>query len=49
VYTLLQAGLVEIVRPGGKPVALPSTSLPVNMPTENRPLIKRLIDRLRSI
>ena len=49
VYTLLQAGLVEIVRPDGQPVALPSASLPVNKPTENRPLIKRLIDRIRSI
>jgi hypothetical protein len=49
VYTLLQAGLVEIVRPGGQPVALPGASLPVNKPTENRPLIKRLIDRIRSI
>ena len=49
VYTLLQAGLVEIIRPDGMPVALPGQTLPVNKPKENRPLIKRLIDRIRSI
>lgn len=49
VYTLLQAGLVEIIRPNGMPVALPGKSLPVNKPKENRPLIQRLIERIRSI
>ena len=49
VYTLLQAGLVELIRPDGLPVALPGQALPVNKPKENRPLIKRLIDRIRSI
>lgn len=49
VYTLLQAGLVEIIRLDGMPVALPGQALPVNKPKENRPLIKRLIDRIRSI
>ncbi len=49
VYTLLQAGLVEIVRPDGLPVAIPGTSLPVKNPEANRSLVKRLIDRIRSI
>lgn len=49
VYTLLQAGLVEIIRPDGMPVALASDSLPVKNPKENKSLIKRLIDRIRSI
>jgi len=49
VYTLLQAGLVEIVRPDGLPVAIPGASLPVKNPEANRSLVKRLIDRIRSI
>lgn len=49
VYTLLQAGLVEIIRPDGLPVALPSNTLPVKNPKEHKSLIKRLIDRIRSI
>ena len=49
VFTLLQAGLVEFVRPGGLPVAIPGRNLPVKNPKQNRSLIKRLIDRIRSI
>jgi len=49
VYTLLQAGLVEIVRPAGLPVAIPGAALPVKNPEANRSLVKRLIDRIRSI
>jgi len=49
VYTLLQAGLVEIIRPDGMPVALPGQSLPVNKPKREPPLDQRLIDRIRSI
>jgi hypothetical protein len=49
VFTLLQAGLVEMIRPGGMPVAIPGKNLPVKNPEQNRSLIKRLIDRIRSI
>ena len=49
VFTLLQAGLVEIIRPGGVPLAIPGKNLPVKNPEENRSLVKRLIDRIRSI
>lgn len=49
VFTLLQAGLVEIIRPGGVPIAIPGKNLPVKHPEQNRSLIKRLIDRIRSI
>ena len=49
VFTLLQAGLVEIIRPGGVPLAIPGKNLPVRNPEENRSLVKRLIDRIRSI
>lgn len=49
VYTLLQAGLVEIIRPGGLPVIMPGKSLPVKNPAENRSLVRRLIERIRSI
>ena len=53
VYGLLQAGLVEIVRPEGAPVATPAT--PPAHPAgssnaESRSLlINRLISRIRSI
>jgi len=49
VFTLLQAGLVEMIRPGGLPVAIPGKNLPVKNPEQNRSLIKRLINRIRSI
>lgn len=49
VYTLLQAGLVELIRPDGLPVSIPGKDLPVKNPKEHKPLIKRLIDRIRSI
>lgn len=49
VFTLLQAGLVEFIRPDGVPVAIPGKTLPVQNPEQNRSLIKRLIDRIRSI
>lgn len=53
VYGLLQAGLVEIIRPEGVPVALPT---PSRLPTQPQPsaddqksLINRLISRIRSM
>jgi hypothetical protein len=49
VFTLLQAGLVDVIRPGGVPVAIPGKNLPVKNPQQNRSLIKRLIDLIRSI
>ncbi len=47
VYGLLQAGLVEIVRPGGAP--LPTRMFPTNNRDEQKSLVNRLIDRIRSI
>jgi predicted DNA-binding transcriptional regulator len=47
VYGLLQAGLVEIVRPGLAP--LPGRILPTNNREEKKSLVKRLIDRIRSL
>ena len=49
VYTLLQAGLVEIIRPAGQPLPLPGKSLPAINPAQRRSLVQRLIDRIRSI
>jgi hypothetical protein len=53
VYGLLQAGLVELVRPVGAPPAIPQTRStppppPVNKETQ-KSLIYRLIERIRSI
>ena len=47
VYGLLQAGLVEIVRPGGAP--LPGRMFPTTKREEQKSLVNRLIDRIRSI
>jgi predicted DNA-binding transcriptional regulator len=49
VYTLLQAGLVEIVRPGGLPLRLPGKMFPTQNPDEQISLVNRLIHRIRSI
>ncbi|HEX9018489.1 MAG TPA: DUF4388 domain-containing protein [Anaerolineaceae bacterium] len=49
VYGLLQAGLVEIIRPGGAPVATPSRSFPTQNKDEQKSLVNRLISRIRSI
>ena len=49
VYSLLQAGLVEIVRPGGAPTATPSKSFPTANKDEQKSLVNRLISRIRSI
>ena len=51
VYSLLQAGLVEVVRPEGAPVVKPATS-PLTRPEEKQEqvsLINRLIRRIRSL
>ncbi len=54
VYGLLQAGIVEVVRPAGEPLPAPSTGrrLPVGLGgtrAEQKSLINRLIARIRSL
>jgi hypothetical protein len=50
VYSLLQAGLVEIVRPVGAPPPQQQTrAFPTANKIEQKSLVNRLIDRLRSI
>jgi len=49
VYGLLQAGLVEIVRPGGAAPATPARSFPTQNKDEQKSLVNRLISRIRSI
>lgn len=49
VYSLLQAGLVEIVRQGGAPVILTSQMFPTQNRQEQRSLMNRLIERIKSI
>lgn len=49
VYGLLQAGLVEIIRPGGAPVATPSRSFPTQNKEEQKSMLNRIINRIRSI
>jgi DNA-binding IclR family transcriptional regulator len=49
VYSLLQAGLVEVIRPGERTVALPPRAFPKTNKTEQKSLINRIIDRIRSI
>jgi len=47
VYALLQAGLVEIVRPGGTPIV--QRVFPSSNKEEQKSLVNRLIARIRSI
>ncbi len=50
VYGLLQAGLVEIIRPeGAVPAASGRTSFPVPNREEQKSLVNRLISRIRSL
>lgn len=49
VYGLLQAGLVEIIRLGGAPLATPSRAFPTQNKDEQKSLVNRLISRIRSI
>ncbi|NTU74928.1 MAG: DUF4388 domain-containing protein [Anaerolineaceae bacterium] len=49
VYSLLQAGLVEIVRPGGAPVVITKRMFPTQDREEQRGLMDRLINRIRSL
>ncbi|HTX78058.1 MAG TPA: DUF4388 domain-containing protein [Longilinea sp.] len=49
VYGLLQAGLVEIVRPGGAPIIQTSRMFPTQDREEQKSMLNRLIRRIRSI
>lgn len=49
VYSLLQAGLVEIIRPGGTPVAPVPRIFPTQSREEQKGLINRLIARIRGL
>ncbi len=49
VYGLLQAGLVEIVRPEGMPVAPAPRAFPTQDRDDQKSLVNRLIDRIRSL
>lgn len=49
IYGLLQAGLVEIVRPGGQAVAGKIRSFPTENKEEQKSLVNRLINRIRSL
>lgn len=49
VYSLLQAGLIEIIRPGGGPIVPSARSFPTKNKEEQKSLVNRLISRIRSI
>jgi hypothetical protein len=50
VYSLIQAGLVELVRPeGAEPPTPKIPTLPVEDPDEQKSLVNRLITRIRSL
>jgi hypothetical protein len=49
VYALVQAGLVEIIRPGGVPVAINGKVVPPLNRKDQKSLVDRLIKRIRSI
>jgi hypothetical protein len=49
VYALLQAGLVELIRPGGEPVAMHGKQITPFDYKGQRGLVNRLIERIRSI
>ena len=49
VYALLQAGFVMLIRPDGQPAKLTGKSFTTGNPDEQRSLVKRLMNRIRSI
>jgi hypothetical protein len=49
VYGLLQAGLVEIIRPEGMPLPPQAQKLPPVDVKQQSSLVNRLIDRIRSL
>jgi hypothetical protein len=48
IYSLLQAGLVEVIRPAGPTVA-PSRAFPTTNKDEQKSLVNRIISRIRSL
>lgn len=49
VYGLLQAGLVEIIRPEGAQVSIPPRTFPTENREEQKSLVNKLIGRIRSL
>jgi len=49
VYGLLQAGLVEIVRPEGAHIPIPARTFPTENREEQKSLVNKLIGRIRSL
>lgn len=49
VYGLLQAGLVEIVRPEGARIPVPARTFPTENREEQKSLVNKLIGRIRSL
>jgi len=49
VYGLLQAGLVELIRPEGAPIPQPVRVFPTDDKEEQKSLVNRLITRIRSL
>lgn len=49
VYGLLQAGLVEIVRPEGAHIPVPARTFPTENREEQKSLVNKLIGRIRSL
>lgn len=49
VFSLLQAGLVEIVRPGGMPAISREKMFPTSDPGEQKNMLNKLITRIRTI
>jgi hypothetical protein len=49
IYGLLQAGLVEIIRPVGVVAPAPGRMFPTKNKEEQKSLVKRLIERIRSL
>ena len=49
VYALLQAGLVELIRPDGMPINVRGKIIPQINRKEQKSLVNRLIERIRSI
>lgn len=49
VYGLLQAGLVEIIRPEGARIPVPARTFPTENREEQKSLVNKLIGRIRSL
>jgi hypothetical protein len=49
IYALLQAGLVEMIRPITHPTVPPARMFPTQNKSEQKSLVNRLINRIRSL